>query len=308
MYKYHFLLFVFLGIMVVGVAKAQEVPQEKPAMQSALGVSPAILEAVLDEEPLKNQIVVFNVTNVPLPIKGYARNFVSSEEVSEEMKKVFDASAWLKLEPTDFILQPNKEQTVEVEITPPENAEPGGHYATIYFQPLIPEEVLSKGNSIISSRIGVLAFLLVKGDMIEKASLENLYFDEFSQYGPSVISYAVKNEGNVHIVPAGGFKIIGIFGREMRIDLKNNVVLPGTSRNFEIQTAQKLFLPGRYKLITNINYGVEQKSLANKEYIFWVFPFIPITVSTILLTTIYWILIIRRSRVKVALKILFKKK
>ena len=119
------------------------------ATESALSASPAILETVLElDKVTTTSVTIQNNTNFPLPIKGSVSAFLSTEKINEENKDTFNASRWFSLEPADFILQPNEVKKVEVTINPPKGAEPGGHYATIYFRPLIPQDAVSSGSTI----------------------------------------------------------------------------------------------------------------------------------------------------------------
>ncbi len=102
------------------------------ASESALSASPAILETVLDQkQPTITTVTIQNNTNFPLPIKGSVSAFLSTESIPDKNKDTFNASRWFTLDPADFILQPNEVKKVTVTITPPRDAEPGGHYATI---------------------------------------------------------------------------------------------------------------------------------------------------------------------------------
>ncbi|MCJ7829497.1 hypothetical protein MUP50_00185, partial [Patescibacteria group bacterium] len=162
------LIVAFLFYLVLTPVLAQETPN-----QSALGIAPAIIELVLDPGKRKEtKVSVFNITNFPLPIKGHVKSFLP--ENSSDSSEIFDASSWFKLEPSDFILQPRENKEIKIIVKPPLKAEPGGHYATIYFQPLLPVEVLSPQTAYLTARIGVLAFLIVKGEITEEASLDGI--------------------------------------------------------------------------------------------------------------------------------------
>lgn len=284
-----------------GLVSAEEAPR-----QSALGVSPAVVEEVVGPgEEKKLKIRVFNVTNFPLPIKGSAKNFTPSEAISEEAKKIFDASAWLKIDPADFILQPQENKEITVTIFPPEDAEPGGHYATIYFQPLLPVEVLSPQTAYVAARVGVLAFLIVKGEITEKAALTDLTVPALQQFGPVNFKLGIKNEGNVHLLPSGQVTVWDWRGKEVaKLALTPSQVLPQTEKEFSF-VWDKRYLLGRFNAQAQIGYGVPQASTSSALCEFWVVPWVPLSLVVFLLTGFGTFFILVRKRLRLAFQVLF---
>lgn len=277
------------------ICHAQETPQ------SALGVSPAIFELVLEPGTEKTETLrIFNVTNFPLPIKASVRNFTPKEDIPEEAKKTFDASAWFTLEPTDFILQPKENKIITVTISPPKEAEPGGHYATVYFQPLLPIEVLSPQTAYLTARIGVLSFLIVKGDIQEQASLTSWKTERFKQFGPINLNLQLKNEGNVHLLPAGEVTIWDWQNKEVvKVPLTPSQILPQTTKQFSF-VWPKRYLLGKFLAQAQLSFGSEQQKLTSEKIAFWVIPWLPLTLAFFFLTLSSLLLIIVRRRLKLA--------
>lgn len=295
-----FFIFYLLFFIFAAPVSAEEAPR-----QSALGVSPAVLEEVLGPgEEKKLKIRVFNVTNFPLPIKGSVKNFTPNEEISEEAKRIFDASTWFKIDPADFILQPQENKEITVTILPPKEAEPGGHYATIYFQPLLPVEVLSPQTAYVAARVGVLAFLIVKGEITEKASLTDLTVPALQQFGPVNFKLGVKNEGNVHLLPAGQVTVWDWRGREVaKLPLTPSQVLPQTTKEFKFVWPKK-YLLGRFRAQAQISYGAPQASASSSLREFWVVPWVPLSLVVFLLTGFGTFFILVRKRLRLALTVL----
>ena len=294
-------IFYFLSFILVYA-------QEQPT-QSALSVAPAIIELVLKPGEVKEtKISITNVTNFPLPIKGAVKAFIMEDILitGTESKEMFDASSWFLLEPSDFILQPRETKEVEVMVITPVGAEPGGHYATIYFQPLLPVEVLSPQTTYLTVRVGVLAFLIVKGDINEKASLGDLQTAGFRQFGPVEFKIPFKNEGNIHLTPSGEILIKDFRGRELvKLTFSPKIILPQTSKEIET-TWDKRFLLGKFTAQAKIVYGSEYKRL-EKTINFWVIPWLPILIGVFLLTMFLVFFILVRRRVFLAIKVLLGK-
>jgi len=274
--------------------------------KSALGVSPAIIELVLEPGGVKEKsITVFNVTNFPLPVKGSAESFFVVEDVEQEARDIFDVSLWITIEPADFILQPQEKKEIQITIDVPGEAEPGGHYASLYFQPLIPEQVLSPQTAFLTARVGALGFFVVRGEITEKASLESLEVKKFRQFGPVDFKAPIVNQGNVHILPSGELTVTDILGREVKkIKLTPTAVLPRTTKKLEA-TWDKKFLLGKFKVQAKVSYGSENRELISDPTVFWVVPWLPLSVGGGLLTFLAVFCIMFRKRVVLAVRVLF---
>ena len=302
------LIFLLTLIFFFGLSLSFVFAEDQPN-QSALSVAPAIIELVLKPGEVKEtKISIINVTNFPLPIKGNAKAFISEDILitGTESKEMFDASSWFLLEPSDFILQPRETKEVKVVVITPVGAEPGGHYATIYFQPLLPVEVLSPQTTYLTARVGVLTFLIVKGDINEKASLGDLQTASFRQFGPVEFKIPFKNEGNIHLTPSGEILIKNFRGREVtKLTFSPKIILPQSSK--EIETIwDKRFLLGKFTAQAKIVYGSEYKRL-ERTINFWVIPWLPILMIITLLTLLLTFFILVRRRFILAIKVLLGK-
>jgi len=303
------LLISFLALsFFFGLSLSFVFAEDQPS-QSALSVAPAIIELVLKPGEVKGtKISITNVTNFPLPIKGTVKAFIREDILTTgpESKEMFDASSWFLVEPSDFILQPREIKEIKVVVITPVGAEPGGHYATIYFQPLLPVEVLSPQTTYLTVRVGVLAFLIVKGDINEKASLGDLQTAGFRQFGPIEFKIPFKNEGNIHLTPSGEILIKDFRGRELaKLTFSPKIVLPQSSKEIETRW-DKRFLLGKFTTQANVVYGSEYKRL-EKTINFWVIPWLPILIGVFLLTMFLVFFILVRRRFILAIKVLLGK-
>jgi hypothetical protein len=307
MKKIFIIAFLFLTLLFSLIEKAFA---EESTPQSALGVAPAIIEVVLEPGKTKTTTVsVFNITNFPLPVKGSIRAFLNEDSLigsQAAAKETFDASSWFKLEPSDFILQPREKREIKIIIVAPKKAEPGGHYATVYFQPLLPVEVLSPQTAYLTARIGVLSFLIVKGNIEEKGDFGELKMKKFQQFGPINFKVSFQNQGNIHLTPSGEIKIKNWRGREVtKINLTPKTILPQTVRELE-GIWQKKYLLGKFTAQITILFGTENKKL-EKEIVFWVIPWLPLLLLITPLTSLVIFFILIRKRVGAAFKVLLGK-
>lgn len=275
------------------------------ATESALSASPAILEAIV--EPGQSNlatITIQNNTNFPLPLKGSASAFLSTEDIPDSAAATFNASSWFVLEPADLILQPNEVKQIKLTITPPINSEPGGHYATIYFRPLIPQEAVSQSSAISLARIGILAFLIVPGDIEEKITVGSLHSPSFQAFGPINFIAHLENQGSVHLIPTAQLEIYNFWGQKLTtLTHAPTAILPHTNKQFNFQWDTKLGF-GRYHATLTTNYGTDKPPQTSQEIYFWLIPWPLILFIITVLTIIYKIFIVNRRRLVLALRVL----
>lgn len=271
-----------LGAMFIAViiltgtagATAQVAESQKTPLQSGLSVSPAITEHTLKPGETKGfTVTVRNITQLPLPVTTVAKSFSPLEDIAKDLsnKNTFDASAWFKIDEPDFILQPGSTRIVHLTVTAPQTAEPGGHYATIYFKPMIPADALRPETAFLRGEVGVLAFMIVPGRIDENMSLQPVKSKRFQQSGPITFTGKFINEGNVHMLPSGSVTVTDWKGRvAATLPLPPMIVLPSTARSFTM-TWDKGKPFGRYTAKAVITYGSATETLSSTTS-FWVFP------------------------------------
>ena len=275
------------------------------AANTSLTVSPAIIESIVKPgKTVKTTITISNDTNFPVPIKSSVKNFTETGVVIEEDQSAFDASSWFKLDPPDFILQPHEQKDVNVSILAPLHTEPGGHYATLYFEPLLPQEALSNSSTQSLARVGVLAFLIAPGDIQEHITLKNFVMDRFQNFGPLTFSFQLDNTGNLHLLPSGKFIVTDILHHQVEtLTLDPAIVLPHTSRAFNL-TWDKQLLFGRYTISGVILYGSDHINISVANRSIWIIPIPLVLLALILLTSIVWFVIVGRKRFSMAWRVL----
>ncbi len=293
-----FLLAVLAGLMTLPPGKIEAV-QDLPS--SSLGVSPAIIEEVLAPgEKKEATITLFNVTNAFLPVRGSVAGFVVNEAIPPEKRAAFDASSWVSLEPADLILPPNEHQEVKVVIAIPPEAEPGGHYATIYFQVLVSLGENLPQNLAVAPRVGVLALFSVKGEISRSLSPGKPKVGRLNRPGEINFALPVTNQGNVHLLPPAVLEISRPSGEEVAsLAVPSRIILPGTTRTFSLSWPDSK-LWGRFRAQSFWDLG-SGEAIASPPVFFWVVPW-PAIIAFLLL--ILGIIFFRR-RLFLALRALF---
>jgi hypothetical protein len=204
---------------------------------------------------------------------------------------VSDLASWMTFDADKVELQPGATASVGVTITIPKVADPGGHYAGVFFGSTPPE----KGTVKIEQRTGTLVILRVEGAVREAATIQSFT----SATGKSVFSrlpvglvLRIQNTGNVHFRPKGTVTIRNMFGgvtTTIDINPKEGAVLPNSVRKFdllwkkdsddskskgffgEIGEQWNNFALGGYTAQVDATYGTTNQTLTNTFHL-TIFP------------------------------------
>lgn len=207
--------------------------------------------------------------------------FPSFERFTEENgEKKFsieksNLSTWFSMQ--DRVdLKPSEQKTIPFIITVPENAEPGGHYAVIWWSTASPASNSGAKQQVsIVTRAGVLVYVRIAGDIKEEGSVSAFYINgskNFFQTKPFRFSLLFQNSGNVHIKPVGVIKAKNIFGAERGIIPINPYglqILPQTQKSLEAEWKDEKKNPfGLYKISYSATFGDPQKEVSGSRWIF----------------------------------------
>jgi len=265
------LIFLFLGVTV----QAQE------ASSLGLSVNPQIFELdVFSGEKIPQKIKLRNLSDVPIPILVKVTDFTAVED-SGEME--FDESAqdpiiasrkWFKIEKPNFILAAGEKKEVNFEILVPENAEPGGHYSVVLFEPQLPSFYFKPGQPKTIPVVGVLFLISVKTLSLEPASVERpIEIAEFRipkeerlqnfekalasifhiipgvsaaainivEKTPSSFLLRIKNNDIFHHKLSGKVLIYNFFGKKVgEKEIVKTTILPGKIRQFPVDFSPEI--------------------------------------------------------------------
>ena len=194
-----------------------------------------------------------NIMILCLVVRKMAIRNSYSLKVKARKKAVHTIKDWINTIP-EVTLKPGEQKTIDVTLSVPKDAGPGGHYGVIRFTGT-PPEVDSSAVSL-SASIGTLVLVTVSGDVHEEASVAELYTSQngkkrsLFEYGPVTINTRFKNTGNVHARPSGTVVVTNMFGKTVDTfkfnEIKGNV-LPQSIRRYE-NSLNKRLLFGRYKV------------------------------------------------------------
>lgn len=252
------------------------------ANQTSLTVSPAIIEDFLDAgQQGVATVTVINLSEQPLPIQAITAPFVvGDDEHIIDGEGRYDASDWLRIEPASVLLAAGESEEVTITYDVPADAGPGGHYATVYFEPLVAAQAGASQGPLITARVGVLVLLSVRGEGREELALASLSKEVSAQTGEVRFITQVENTGNVHALPGLQVLIEHWWGGEAaRLAAVPALVMPGTSRQLKtVWSSPPAF--GMYKVTALLNNdGSDQNVQQMSKRMIVIVRFTPLLVT-----------------------------
>ena len=210
-----------------------------PAAQGLTLIPPSLEISLIPGQTSNTIIKLYNETQDTLQLYTEARSFTAKGETGQPdfdfEAEPIGLSEWIEVEKGPIVLEPGERVEIPVTINPPSDADPGGHYATVFFSSNPPDE----GQVRISSKLGTLLLGRVAGDIIEdgliagfglvegKAMFNRLPIEFFARF---------QNTGNVHLRPTGAIAINSMFGKEtgtVDVNAGKGATLPQTIRKYE---------------------------------------------------------------------------
>jgi len=217
--------------------------------------------------PNKNStgvVTVDNLTSQPIQIIVDLRNFTAQgEEGSVSLTTddtTYSLAKWITVTPKTVEIKAHSSQDFAFTIEVPKNAEPGGHFGSIVFT-TAPSKNLQGSGAALSQEVASLILFRIPGNTKEQAILESFTTDKsFYEFGPVTFNARVKNEGDVHIAPAGSIVVKGWFGQKFIVPLETRNVLPNSIRRIPSTLNNKLLL-GNFTATLIATYGTKGQQL-----------------------------------------------
>jgi len=244
----------------------------------AIGISPVRHE--FDLAPGESDTATLTINNesgteiaVDISIKAFIKQDDSGYPVPLDLEDTasIDIRKWIKLPELPIIVPGNESIDISYTITVPHNAEPGGKYAAIAFEPIVESESSVK----VKTRLNTLALINVAGDVIRTGEVLDFSIpNEIKSDMPFLFNINFNNTGNTHIKPMGYIEIIDLstnepvtgvslqFSDETKLEVVGDTipinfiggnVLPNNSRIFENEWMQNIYM-GDFRANMKLNY------------------------------------------------------
>jgi hypothetical protein len=286
------LLIGLLGFLVVVSFVAYKLQAQ--SRNTGLSVHPSNFDLNLTAgQPLEQVIALENLTDKTITVKVSTRNFTAQGEEGSvaltDEDNTYALAKWIKVTPDTVTLEPKKSQTFTFTITPPANAEPGGHFGSLVFA-TVPNAKLNTTGATLSQEVAALILARIPGKVHEQALVESFAADKsFYEFGPVSFTARVKNEGGVHIKPAGEVVITDMFGKQYDAPFETLNILPGATRKLPAILSSKLLI-GKYTAHLVMAYGDTNQQLVGSTT-FYAFP---VRYAAVLLIVLVLLFLMRR--------------
>ncbi len=282
----------------------------------ALTISPVRIEVSGNPgETISEDILIKNESESTMTYYSSFSNFQSQGESGTPsfVDAKDDLGTWMDTA-TSIVLKGSESKYIKLNITIPNNAEPGGHFAAVFWG-TNPND--TKGVSI-GAKTGTLILLSVNGDVKESAGLVDFSTkDNKFWYNtlPVSFTYRFRNDGGDRIKPVGKITMRDlVYLPAARIDANpsNGNILPNSTRRFDVDwvkhprpkdyisptgTINKFFdqalyqwrnfAMGPYFVKMSLLYGTEASRISKNVFIF-VFPWQLILCLLIIFIIVFW--------------------
>lgn len=154
-----------------------------------------------------------------------------------------DLGTWITTSEASVNLPAGTQKEIEFKIKIPKDAEPGGHFAAIFWG--TSPGGAAPGQVSIGTKTGLLILLSVNGDIRESAGLVDFQLhnnDHFYKMLPVGFQYRFSNQGGDRVKPTGSVVIRSIFGwvaKKVNANPFDGNVLPGTTRKFNPEWSKR---------------------------------------------------------------------
>ncbi|RJP31120.1 MAG: hypothetical protein C4536_08600 [Actinobacteria bacterium] len=230
----------------------------------------------------------------------------------------YSCATWIEIKEETVSIPAGSVANIPFAVNVPAGAEPGGHFAVIFFQDASTPQ--PDQGAELTPRIGTQVLLTVPGDIVREGGIVDFTVesDYFSLWAPPADGSAgwparntgyhleVENTGNVHITVSAAINYRSSFGfGSGGVDLGAMTILPGTVRYFEgILPSPPLF--GWFKAEAVIMYGPDQFTFdveKRAETSFTVIPFLWILIIILGVLALWAAIHFARKKLRVSVKL-----
>lgn len=208
---------------------------------------------------------------------------------------------WITLDmPATSPLGKSEAKEVHYTVRAPADAEPGGHFGVAFFK-AVPGT--ATGSLRVGTQVGVLIFVTVPGNHLQKGTIRDFSVPAFVQGGPVPFLMNFENTGTVHFEPKGTITIRNMFGQIAGIvPIEGQVVLPTGIKKMQFDWNPKGFIIGAYTASASVVDG-EGNQLTSSAVTFYAAPLWYMGAFFATLIIVYLILRLIRSRLSFSVSV-----
>jgi len=301
--KFHILNLVFSVSLVLSVFNLAFAPSASADDASTITAIPPRLELnIKPGETIRTQVKVRNESSNTQTYSITLTDFVVTDDsgtpipILSDINTKYAASKWV-ITPDLIPVDSKKTQYVNLTITAPKNAAPGGHYALLTYSPYsgIKPGDMKKTGSLIGQQTGTILYLTVPGTIKQNAQITRFRTDKFNEMGPVEFEIKVKNLSDIHLSPKGKLVIKDFLGTVVSTqEVTMGNIFPNGLRS-DSATWNKKWGYGKYQASLELAYGTAG-GLLTATIFFWLFPIRLVTYILILIISLLSAILLVRNR------------
>jgi hypothetical protein len=271
------------------------------AQAMSLKITPLTYKFSIEKGKSESSVIsVINPNQIDINVVAEIEDFLQGDEEgtpkfikNEEQNS--SLADWIKIDLSEITLKPNEKRDINFEISPPMDAQSGGHYAAIFFRVINTQT--TDNNLGVAGRVGSLILLTIPGDISMNGEIIEFSTAKYYQQGPINFLARFKNNGTNHFQTAGTIKIKNMFGKEVaRLDLPEHIILPDSIRRFESRWYPSQWSVGQYKALLEIKDG--DGIIRTSGITFYIFPWKIVLALLIGIVLLVVIMVILKKGVK----------
>lgn len=278
-------LFFLLPLTALG---AQEQSENEAAVK--FYVSPLKLEMpTAPGGSLTENITIINQFPRPLTIKAYVMDFKINKNNSFEFYppgyETYSCASWIALSETNFTLAGSQEKKVALTLNVPQNAEPSGHYAVVFFESVGKPLGKETTGVVTQGRIGTLVLQYTPGQEKKSGRIDEFHVPKYTWSAPKNFLFGgtqpvpwrmvFENRGNMHINLESNVEILGGNGKSVYVSKPQRItVLPNTRRELS-SNWDKAPTFGSFKAVLRTSYS-DSEGGSKTEYKTITFYIVPV--------------------------------
>lgn len=238
----------------------------------ALTISPLRHTVVVD--PGQSQTVNLTITNDSDKTITFVSEIDAFQLDPQTGQAVFgvrdEAVSWVEPAERQLTVRPGATREAVFQINVPKEAEPGSHYLALFVG-----QAPAAGTIGVGARVGALLFLHVAGEVREELTRED-FFSARAWYAapPLTLSLWLRNNGTIHVVPAGevllqkGGRVID----RQSLNVGERKILPGARWEESYQFAHLQWRDaGRIEAVASLEYGLTHQPIVDRLTV-WYLP------------------------------------
>jgi hypothetical protein len=163
------------------------------------------------------------------------------------------AKTWIRAVEPRIVLDPGQSGQFNFSVNVPADAAPGSHYLVLYASARA-----GQGQVGVGSRVGMLFFLHVGGEVIEDVKVRDVSSPQWYTGRPFTVHLDIENTGNIQVIPDGTITL-----RDWRdtavatasINEQSDVVLSGMGFRRSYEFSPAFWRIGPYTAHVQLKYG-----------------------------------------------------